>query len=68
LIERCLAAGPGGARFDAFVVAVETWTFVHGLVDLVTADAGFPWPSIDAVIDSWVARFEQGVRCEPAKT
>jgi AcrR family transcriptional regulator len=64
LIEGCLAAGPNPDRFDAFVVAIETWSFVHGLVDLVAAHPGFPWPSIDAVLDSWVARFEQSVRCE----
>ncbi|MGH9118892.1 MAG: TetR/AcrR family transcriptional regulator [Acidimicrobiales bacterium] len=66
LVERALAAGPGGARFDPFVVAVETWAFVHGLVDLVTAHAGFPWPSVDSVIDGWVDLLEQAVRGLPA--
>ena len=52
LIGRCLAAGPGGTGYDPFIVAVETWTFVHGLVNLCTVHPGFPWPSIEAVLDS----------------
>ena len=65
LIERCLAAGPGGAGFDPFVVAVETWTFVHGLVDLTNAHPRFPWPATEEVLDSWAARFERAVRGGP---
>jgi AcrR family transcriptional regulator len=61
-IEQALAAGPGGAGLDPFVVAVETWSFVHGLVDLVNAHPGFPWPAVETVVDSWVDRFERAVR------
>lgn len=61
LIKRCLAAGPGGARFDPFEVAVETWAFVHGLVDLSTSHAGFPWPAMDSVIDGFVERLRVAV-------
>jgi AcrR family transcriptional regulator len=61
LIERCLAAGSGGHRFDPFEVAVQTWTFVHGLVDLSTTHPGFPWPALDAVIDGYVERLRAAV-------
>jgi AcrR family transcriptional regulator len=64
-IERALAAGPGGAGFDPFVVAVDTWAFVHGLVDLTNSHPRFPWPAVDVVVDSWVDRFERAVMAEP---
>jgi AcrR family transcriptional regulator len=61
LIEGCLAAGPGGAGFDPFEVAVQTWAFVHGLVDLSTTHPGFPWPVLDEVVDGYVDRLRAAV-------
>jgi AcrR family transcriptional regulator len=61
LVERCLAAGPGGVRFDAFEVALQTWAFVHGLVDLSTTHPGFPWPVLTDVVDGYVERLRAAV-------
>jgi AcrR family transcriptional regulator len=64
LIERCLAAGPGGRALDAFAVATELWAFLHGLVDLKTHHAGFPWPQLDSLVDGWAERLRTVVAAD----
>ncbi len=46
-VEACLEDGE-----PAFLRAVQLWSFLHGLVDLMITKPEFPWPSVDDVVDS----------------
>lgn len=35
----------------AFDVAIQTHTWIHGIVDLVSGNPDMPWPPIDSMID-----------------
>jgi AcrR family transcriptional regulator len=50
---------------DAFILAVEAWTLLHGLVDLRITRTAFPWPSIDAVFDSWTSKLRAQLHSSP---
>ncbi|MFN2388283.1 MAG: TetR/AcrR family transcriptional regulator [Actinomycetota bacterium] len=57
-VQRCLDAG-APVEGDSFVLAVELWALVHGLVDLHNTRPGFPWPPLVAVTDA--ARAHMGL-------
>ena len=48
-IQRCLDAGAGSNR-DAFFLAVQLWTALHGMVDLRISKPEVPWPPVDALL------------------
>lgn len=50
---------------DAFILAVEAWTLLHGLVDLRITRTAFPWPPIDAVFDNWTAKLHAQLHSTP---
>jgi hypothetical protein len=72
LVQACIddtasGSGPRAAypEPDAFVLAVEAWTLLHGLVDLRITRTAFPWPSIDAVFDTWTAQVYAQLHTSP---
>jgi AcrR family transcriptional regulator len=57
LVQDCLDTRPVGAGIDAFAVATEIWTMMHGLVDLPFGNPTFPWPDRQGIADQWLDRF-----------
>jgi AcrR family transcriptional regulator len=57
MVQECLdagapAAGPGGsADPDATYLAVQIWTWLHGLVDLRITHPAMPWPDPGVFLD-----------------
>jgi hypothetical protein len=49
--EMAAVAGPG---VDARMLAIHSWTALHGMVALRAARRNFPWPDMDEEIDSLV--------------
>jgi AcrR family transcriptional regulator len=73
LVQACIddtasGSGPRDAAHpepDPFILAVEAWTLLHGLVDLRITRTAFPWPPIDAVFDSWTAKLRATLSRDP---
>jgi AcrR family transcriptional regulator len=72
LVQACIddtTSAPGRVAAhpapDAFILAVEAWSLLHGLVDLRITRTAFPWPSIDAVFDSWTAKLRAQLHSSP---
>jgi AcrR family transcriptional regulator len=55
-VRACLDAGasPGG---DAAFIALQLWTFSHGLVDLMITKPDIPWPNPHDMVDDVLRRF-----------
>jgi AcrR family transcriptional regulator len=57
MVQACLdagapARGPGGAdEPEATYLAVQVWTWIHGLVDLRITHPTMPWPDTDVFLD-----------------
>jgi AcrR family transcriptional regulator len=53
-VSACMRDGvaPDG---DAFRVATNVWTALHGLVSLRSATPGFPWPPLERQVDDVLA-------------
>ena len=49
-VRRCIDSG-AFAPGDPLVTALQLWTGLHGLVSLVICEEGFPWPSLDVLVD-----------------
>jgi AcrR family transcriptional regulator len=62
LIQDCLDTSPVGRQHDAFLIAVEGWTLLHGLADLKATLPSFPWPSSKRLVDAWAERFQDSLR------
>jgi AcrR family transcriptional regulator len=57
LVERVAAIlEANGDDRDAFFVAVQVHTWIHGIVDLTCRQPGVEWPSIDHLLDELVVR------------
>ncbi|CAN5125991.1 hypothetical protein BH18ACT4_BH18ACT4_01880 [soil metagenome] len=54
MVQACIDAAQADA--DAFVVAVERWAFLHGLVDLHAVCPRFPFPPQAVLAGAWVDR------------
>ncbi|MGH9246609.1 MAG: TetR/AcrR family transcriptional regulator [Acidimicrobiales bacterium] len=67
-LQKCLDTGPGGRRLDAATLAVETWTLLHGNVELRHSRPGFPWPPADELIGGWIDRLRHMVQHPPASS
>jgi AcrR family transcriptional regulator len=50
-VQRCLDAGARSDR-DAFFLAVQLWTSLHGMVDLRISKPEMPWPSAEAQLEA----------------
>ena len=61
LVQACLDSRPAGARLEAFTVATEVWSMMHGLVDLPFGHPTFPWPDREAIADGWLDRFRDSL-------
>lgn len=48
-VDRCMEAGAIAAG-DAFLVATNLWTAVHGVTSLLIARPDFPWPDLDRLM------------------
>ena len=48
-VARCIDAGALAAG-DAFLVATNLWTAVHGVTSLLIARPDFPWPDVDRLM------------------
>ena len=48
-VDRCMDAGAIAAG-DAFLVATNLWTAVHGVTSLLIARPDFPWPDLDRLM------------------
>ena len=48
-VARCMDAG-AIAQGDAFLVATNLWTAVHGVTSLLIARPDFPWPDFDRLM------------------
>ncbi|KAA0233796.1 MAG: hypothetical protein JJLCMIEE_03655 [Acidimicrobiales bacterium] len=50
-VQACLDAG-APAEDDAFRLAVELWTWIHGIVDLRITHPLLPWPPAEELFDT----------------
>ncbi len=61
MVQACLdagapASGPGGVgEPDATYLAIQVWTWLHGMVDLHITHPAMPWPDMTLLVDD-VAR------------
>ena len=53
-VQRCLDAGARTDR-DAFFLAVQLWTSLHGTVDLRISKPEMPWPSAESLLQATLA-------------
>ena len=60
-VRRCIDAGVFPAAVDAYVTAIGLWAAAHGVVSLLLAHPDFPWPDIDALVDSVLAAQARGI-------
>lgn len=52
-VQRCLDAGaraPTGQ--NSFFMAIQLWTWLHGVVDLRISKPEMPWPAADTLLDA----------------
>lgn len=47
---------------DPFATSILLWSGLHGLVSLLISEPGFPWPPVDALVDSLLDLQVQGLR------
>lgn len=48
-------------RDDAYLLAIGMWVIAHGIVSLLLAQPGFPWPPIDELVDHMLATQARGI-------
>jgi AcrR family transcriptional regulator len=60
-VVRCIDAG-AIAGDDAFLVATNLWTAVHGITSLLIARPDFPWPDLDRLMALLVDVQTKGLR------
>ena len=52
LVEECLAAGaPAGSDADPEYLALQLWSWIHGIVDLRITHPGESWPPVDQMFE-----------------
>jgi AcrR family transcriptional regulator len=61
LVAEILAAN--GDRRDPFFVAVQTHTWIHGIVDLTCRNPKMAWPPVDDLLDDLLVRL--GLTAQP---
>jgi AcrR family transcriptional regulator len=60
-VARCMDAGAIAAG-DAFLVATNLWTAVHGITSLLIARPDFPWPDLDRLMALVVEVHSRGLQ------
>lgn len=60
-VQRAIDSGAFPATADAYLVAIELWATVHGVVSLLLAHPDFPWPDVDALVDHMLATQARGI-------
>jgi len=59
-VSRAVAAG-AVASASPVLTAIHLWAGFHGLVSLLISEPGFPWPPVDALVDSLLDAQERGL-------
>ena len=63
-VDRAMRAGQVAGR-DPFLVALQLWAAVHGLVSLLIAKPDFPWPPVEQLLDGVLDMAAYGLRGPP---
>lgn len=63
-VERAVAAGAVVSAAPV-LTAIHLWSGFHGLVSLLISEPGFPWPPVDALVDSLLDAQERGLLPRP---
>ncbi|HWL38101.1 MAG TPA: TetR/AcrR family transcriptional regulator [Frankiaceae bacterium] len=59
-VERAAAAGAIVSPAPV-LTAIHLWSGFHGLVSLLISEPGFPWPPVDALVESLLDAQERGL-------
>jgi AcrR family transcriptional regulator len=59
-VERAVAAGAVVSPAPV-LTAIHLWSGFHGIVSLLISEPGFPWPPVDALVDSLLDAQERGL-------
>lgn len=59
-VERAVAAGAIVSPAPV-LTAIHLWSGFHGIVSLLISEPGFPWPPVEALVDSLLDAQERGL-------